>query len=96
MKSVFFAVLLLLSQCILFASFNVHGDEESSLFKRQNSEKTTFIYSTSANINSVEIKERDDRQTALRFIIEVKNRAHLAKVIKKIRLIKSVSQIDRH
>ena len=54
------------------------------------------IADADANINSVEIKERDDRQTALRFIIEVKNRAHLAKVIKKIRLIKSVSQIDRH
>ena len=54
------------------------------------------IANADANINSVEIKERDDRQTALRFIIEVKNRAHLAKVIKKIRLIKSVSQIDRH
>ena len=61
MKSVFFAVLLLLSQCILFASLNVHGDEESSLFKRQNSEKTTFTYFTSANINSVEIAgEWDD------------------------------------
>ena len=54
------------------------------------------IADADAYINSVEIKERDDRQTALRFIIEVKNRAHLAKVIKKIRLIKSVSQIDRH
>ena len=48
------------------------------------------------NINSVEIKERDDRHTALSFIVEVKNRAHLAKVIKKIRLIKSVIQIDRN
>ena len=42
------------------------------------------------------MKERDDRQTSLRFIVEVKNRDHLAKVIRKIRLIKNVSQIDRN
>ena len=54
------------------------------------------IADTDANINSVEMKERDGRHTSLRFIIEVKNRVHLAKVIKRIRLIKSVSQIDRN
>lgn len=54
------------------------------------------IADADANINSVEMKERDGRQTSLRFIIEVKNRVHLAKVIRKIRLIKSVSQIDRN
>jgi RelA/SpoT family (p)ppGpp synthetase len=54
------------------------------------------IADTNANINSVEMKERDGRYTSLRFIIEVKNRVHLAKVIRKIRLIKSVSQIDRN
>ena len=54
------------------------------------------IADTDANINSVEMKERDDRDTSLRFIIKVKNRVHLAKVIRKIRLIKSVSQIDRN
>ena len=54
------------------------------------------IADTDANINSVEMKERDGRHTSLRFIIEVKNRVHLAKVIRKIRLIKSVSQIDRN
>ena len=54
------------------------------------------IADTDANINSVEMKERDGRHTSLRFIIKVKNRVHLAKVIRKIRLIKSVSQIDRN
>ena len=54
------------------------------------------IADADANINSVEMKERDGRHTSLRFIIEVKNRVHLAKVIRKIRLIKSVSQIDRN
>ena len=54
------------------------------------------IADADANINSVEMRERDGRQTSLRFIIEVQNRVHLAKVIRKIRLIKSVSQIDRN
>ena len=54
------------------------------------------IADADANINSVEMKERDDRHTTLRFIIAVKNRGHLAKVIRKIRLIKSVSHIDRN
>ena len=54
------------------------------------------IADADANINSVEMKERDGRHTSLRFIIEVKNRVHLAKVIRRIRLIKSVSQIDRN
>ena len=54
------------------------------------------IGDTDANINSVEMKDRDGRYTSLRFIIEIKNRVHLAKVIRKIRLIKSVSQIDRN
>jgi (p)ppGpp synthase/HD superfamily hydrolase len=53
------------------------------------------IADADANINSVEMKERDDRHTTLRFIIAVRNRGHLAKVIRKIRLIKSVSHIDR-
>lgn len=48
-----------------------------------------------ANIENVEMHERDDRYTDLRFIIEVQNRVHLANVIRKIRSIKSVSQITR-
>lgn len=47
------------------------------------------------NIIHVEMKDRDDRYTTLKFIIEVKDRVHLARVIRKIRSIKNVSRIMR-
>ncbi len=53
------------------------------------------IADAGANIENVEMRERDDRYTTLRFILEVKDRVHLANVIRKIRAIKSVSQITR-
>lgn len=53
------------------------------------------IADAGANIENVEMKERDDRYTSLRFIIEVQNRVHLANVMRKIRAIKSVSKIIR-
>lgn len=48
-----------------------------------------------ANIENVEMKERDDRYTSLRFIIKVQNRVHLANVMRKIKALKSVLQIIR-
>jgi (p)ppGpp synthase/HD superfamily hydrolase len=39
--------------------------------------------------------ERDDRYAYQKFTIDVKDRIHLANVIRKIRSIKSVSQITR-
>lgn len=53
------------------------------------------IADAGANIEKVEMMERDDRYADQRFIIEVKDRIHLADVIRKIRAIKSVSQISR-
>ncbi len=53
------------------------------------------IADAGANIENVEMKEQDDRYTSLRFIIEVQNRIHLANVMRKIRALKSVSQIIR-
>ncbi|MCG8378202.1 MAG: bifunctional GTP diphosphokinase/guanosine-3',5'-bis pyrophosphate 3'-pyrophosphohydrolase, partial [Proteobacteria bacterium] len=53
------------------------------------------IADADANIENVEMKERDDRYTSLRFIIEVRNRVHLAQVMRRIRLLKNVSQIVR-
>ena len=48
-----------------------------------------------ANIANVDIKDKDDRYTTLEFIVEVKNRQHLANVIRRIRVIKHVSHISR-
>jgi len=53
------------------------------------------IADADANIENVEMKERDDRYTSLRFILEVQNRIHLANVMRKIKALKSVSQIIR-
>ncbi|MFT7459903.1 MAG: guanosine-3',5'-bis(diphosphate) 3'-pyrophosphohydrolase [Planctomycetota bacterium] len=48
-----------------------------------------------ANIIHVDMNERDDRYTTLKFVIEVKNRIHLARVMRRIRGIKHVSRISR-
>jgi guanosine-3',5'-bis(diphosphate) 3'-pyrophosphohydrolase len=53
------------------------------------------IADAGANIEKVEMVERDDRYADQRFIIDVKDRVHLANVIRKIRSIKSVSHITR-
>ena len=50
---------------------------------------------TGADIENVVMKDRDDRYTSLRFIIEVQNRIHLAQVMRRVRGIKSVNQISR-
>ena len=48
-----------------------------------------------ANIENVELKEGDDRHTLMRFIIEVRDRVHLAQVMRRVRALKSVSHIAR-
>ena len=53
------------------------------------------IADAGANIEKVEMIERDDRYADQRFVIDVKDRIHLANVIRKIRSIKSVSHITR-
>jgi GTP diphosphokinase / guanosine-3',5'-bis(diphosphate) 3'-diphosphatase len=53
------------------------------------------IADAGANIENVEMKDRDDRYTSLRFIVEVQSRIHLANVMRKVRALKSVSQITR-
>ena len=48
-----------------------------------------------ANILNVEIEDKDDRDTLLSFDIEVRDRQHLAQVIRRIRRIKHISHITR-
>ena len=48
-----------------------------------------------ANIINVDIKDKDDRYTKLEFVLEVKDRQHLANVMRRIRVIKNVSHISR-
>lgn len=56
---------------------------------------SSTIADESANIVNVEMTDRDDRYTSLIFIIEVQSRLHLANVLRKVRTLKSVSQITR-
>ena len=55
----------------------------------------SIIAEENANIVHVEMKDRDDRYTSLRFIIEVKSRVHLARLMRKVRIIKNVTRIVR-
>jgi RelA/SpoT family (p)ppGpp synthetase len=48
-----------------------------------------------ANIENVELGDQEDRYTTLTFVIEVKDRTHLAQVIRRVKAIKAVSQISR-
>ena len=47
------------------------------------------------NIINVDIEDKDDRDTLLAFEIEVRDRQHLAQVIKRIRRIRHISHISR-
>ncbi len=48
-----------------------------------------------ANIVHIEMKDRDDRYSVLKFIVEVRNRIHLARIMRKVRSIKHVTRISR-
>ena len=48
-----------------------------------------------SNIINVDIKDKDDRYTSMEFIVEVRNRQHLADIIRRVRVIKHVSNISR-
>lgn len=53
------------------------------------------ISELNTNILGVDISERDDRYTRISFEIEVRNRKHLAAVMKQIHNLKHVSHISR-
>ncbi len=47
------------------------------------------------NILDVEMKDRDDRYKMLRFVIEVRDRQHLAQVIRRLHRLRHVTRISR-
>lgn len=53
------------------------------------------ISDSNANIINVHVDERDGRHNTLTFIVTVRNRQHLAKVMQKLRTISEVTQISR-
>ena len=48
-----------------------------------------------ANIENVDIEDRDGRFSAITLTIDVENRKHLANIMRRVRLIDSVSRISR-
>ena len=48
-----------------------------------------------SNINRVAVVARDDRNSAIRFTIEVRNRQHLARIIRRLRARRSVIRVTR-
>lgn len=55
----------------------------------------TTIAENESNINQVEVDEGDGRIYNIRFIIEVKDRVHLARVIRGLRSLDSVTRVVR-
>jgi RelA/SpoT family (p)ppGpp synthetase len=55
----------------------------------------SVIADQEANIVNVEMKDKDDRYTTLRFVVEVRDRTHLAQVMRRIRGLKHVARISR-
>lgn len=56
---------------------------------------SVIIADADTNIENVNTTERDDRYMTLSFLIEVKDRIHLAQVMKNIRHIKNVVSLSR-
>jgi GTP diphosphokinase / guanosine-3',5'-bis(diphosphate) 3'-diphosphatase len=53
------------------------------------------ISDSDANIENVHVDERDSRLNALIFVIHIKNRVHLARIIKRLRAISGVTKVAR-
>jgi len=56
----------------------------------------SVISDQQANIVKVEMKDKDDRYTTLKFVVEVHDRQHLAQVMRRIRSLKHVTRVTRH
>ena len=48
-----------------------------------------------ANIDNVVFEDRDGLNSSLKFVVEVKNRIHLAKIMRRLRGVKQVNRITR-
>jgi len=55
----------------------------------------TTITSTEANIERISTEERDAHFSIVNLLLNVRNRIHLANVLKKVRLIRAVTKVTR-
>ena len=55
----------------------------------------TIISDESANIENVEVEDRDGLYTVISYQITVRNRGHLAKILRRLRKLENVLRIAR-
>jgi RelA/SpoT family (p)ppGpp synthetase len=55
----------------------------------------TAIAEMESNIDNVGVEEHDERHSTIRFVIEVKNRTHLARILRRVRLEPQVMRVAR-
>ncbi|MCZ6471654.1 MAG: ACT domain-containing protein, partial [Gammaproteobacteria bacterium] len=53
------------------------------------------IANTSSNIEHVQLTEKDGRISTIEFVVTVKDRTHLARIMKKLRSLQVVNRIWR-
>jgi (p)ppGpp synthase/HD superfamily hydrolase len=70
---------------------NLHVQNERGVLARL----ATIISDEAANIEHVEVEDKDGISTNISFLVSVKGRDHLAKIIRRLRRVKSVTRIVR-
>ncbi|RDH82568.1 MAG: guanosine-3',5'-bis(diphosphate) 3'-diphosphatase [endosymbiont of Galathealinum brachiosum] len=70
---------------------NLHVQNERGVLARL----ATIISDESANIEHVEVEDKDGISTNISFLISVNNRNHLAKILRRLRRVSSVMRIVR-
>jgi (p)ppGpp synthase/HD superfamily hydrolase len=55
----------------------------------------TIISDEAANIEHVEVEDKDGLSTNIMFLVSVKNRDHLAKIMRRLRRVHSVLRVSR-
>lgn len=82
-------------------SVNVEGEFHSELQVEVEAERgiiaslATRIAETRTSIEGIQVKERDAQHSVIKLIIAVRNRVHLANVMRRVRIMRSVSRVSR-
>ena len=76
-------------------SFQTHITVEATNQRGMLAKVASIISEEQANITHIEVTDKDDRYLTLRFVVEVKDRTHLARIIRKVRIIKGIAKILR-
>lgn len=82
-------------------SVNVEGEFHSELQVEVEAERgiiaslATRIAETRTSIEGIQVKERDAQHSVIKLIIAVRNRVHLADVMRRVRIMRSVSRVSR-